>query len=100
MNDGIASRRIASFCAGAGLTALCGFLAWISFALLTAMMNPALAGADFWAAVRDRAVENPEVIAFLALCCAGTVLGLCLTVRSLAWPRRKPAAPGTLGLPK
>jgi hypothetical protein len=68
-------------------------LAWLSFALLTAMMNPALVGADYWQAVRDRAQGNPAVTLFLVLCCAGVLLGVGIMVRALIGARRQDAEP-------
>jgi hypothetical protein len=47
------------------------------------MMNPALAGADYWAAVRERAQANPVVTVFLLLCSIGTIYGVMQMRRAL-----------------
>lgn len=47
--------RVVSFLLGGSIVALCSSFACGAFGVLTMMMSPALAGADYWSAVRERA---------------------------------------------
>ncbi len=83
MDERCAGDRIGSFCVGAAIAALAAFLAWGSFALLTAMMPPALSDSDYWTAVRERAESNPSLTAVFVLCCVTALAGTALMVRAV-----------------
>lgn len=92
MDERCAGDRIGSFCVGAAIAALAAFLAWGSFALLTAMMPPALSDSDYWTAVRERAESNPTVTAVFVLCCVAALAGTALMVRAVLGQSRQHTA--------
>ena len=89
-----AGHRIGLFSVWAASTAFCAFVAWGSFSLLSMMMNPALSGADYWAAVRERAQANPAVTAFLVLGSVGMLFGVVLMGRAVIGRPQRNAEPG------
>ena len=91
MGELTSGRRIWLLISGVTLTALGCFLAWTSFAFLTAMMNPALEGADYREAIRERVQANPTVTTFLVLCCVGVLLGVVLMGNAIVGRSRRHA---------
>ena len=94
MGEADTGQRIGSFSGGMGIAALFAFLAWLSFCALTMMMDPALAGSDYWAAVGERARSNPMIATFLALCLLGVLAGVLLMGRAVIGRPQRHAEPG------
>ena len=76
--------RIGSLATGVLLAVGCGILAWISFALLTMMMDPALDGEAYRSTVQQRMLANPSVSALMIVSGAGVLIGFLLMGRA-AW---------------
>lgn len=87
--------RIVAFTLGMAVTSLFALFAWLSFRLLTMMMNPDLVGTDYWATVGDRAGTNPGLAMFLGFCCLGVVGGVILMVKAVVVRPQKHNEPVT-----
>jgi hypothetical protein len=86
MGISTADQRISLFCVGAGLALISGFLAWLSFFMLTMKMNPDV---DYWATVRDRAQSNPSLTIQFGLCCLVVLVGVVLMLQAVFCKPRK-----------
>jgi hypothetical protein len=84
--------RVGLFCVGIGITAFFGFLAWFSFALATMMMDPALRGRDYWAAVGDRLGSDLTLTTMMVV--SGLLAGTGLVIMVRAVMRRSPVSEG------
>ena len=76
--DDRSADRVIAVTLGGSIAAVCAFFAWGAFELLTETMDPALAGAAYWSAVRDRAASNPALAVTGAVFGLGTAFGLAI----------------------
>ncbi|MDY3556530.1 hypothetical protein R5W24_005696, partial [Gemmata sp. JC717] len=75
--------RLGLFCVGGAVATLCGFLAWFSFALTTAMMNSALEGREYWTEVGNRFGRNLGLTVLTVLSSFGSAFGVVLMGRAI-----------------